>query len=499
MAESPRDAGGAGLRGAPEGGKPEAPTSGRRNDTDRLGTAGIGRLLVEFSIPSIIAMVCGSLYNIVDTMFLQIAVPEVGAAVTQLAFPVQTVLMGFSMLAGIGGNALAAIELGRGHKDQVEKILGNTASLLVLLGVATAIAGTVFIGQLLALLGTTDELWEPTRTFVQIVCVGFILQSLGMGMNNFLRTAGKPNFALGTSALGTGACAALNALLVLGAGWGVAGSALATVLGQGVGMVPVMWYFMFSKKAPFHLHARNLVLDARLALRIMALGLASFVMQAANSVVTVVLNYVITKYAAADPIGPTAALATISIVWKVLGLCYTMIIGVTAGAQPILGFNVGAREWPRVLRAFKLACLGSAGIATACWLFFEIAPQVALIPFSVSDELLPFACLTMRVFAIWLPFVGYQMMGSSYFQSSGQPLKSTILELTRQVLFLIPLYLLFPPFAMSVFGVSGLVGVILCVPLSDVLAFITTTVFVVLEVRRLKRLAATEGYARAAE
>ena len=127
-------------------------------------------------------------------------------------------------------------------------------------------------------------------------------------------------------------------------------------------------------------------------------------------------------------------------------------------------------------------------LAAFCWLFFEIVPQAVLAPFSVGEDLMDFACMAMRIMAIWLPFVGYQMMGSSYFQSSGQPLKATILELTRQILFLIPLYLLFPPFAMSVFGVSGLTGVLLCVPISDALAFVTTTYFVVVEVRRLCRL-----------
>ena len=464
-----------------------------KSSPDRLGHASIGRLLVEFSIPSIVAMLCNSLYNIIDTIFLQIALPNVGAAVTQLAFPVQTILLGLSMLAGIGGNALAAIELGRGNKDKVEHILANTATLLVLLGVLSAIVGTILIDPLLTLLGTTEELWEPTKTFVQIVCVGFVLQSLGNGMNNFLRTAGKPNLALGTSFLGTVACAILNALFVLGLGFGIAGSAFATILGQAVGMIPTIGYFMVVKSAPFKLRLRNLPLQAKLAGSIMALGLASFVMQVGSSIVTIVLNHVINLYAATDPIGPTAALATISIVWKVLGLSYTMIIGVTAGAQPILGYNVGAQKWGRVLDTLKWACIASAGIGLVCWCAFEFIPQIVLIPFSVSSDLTDFACLTMRIFAIWLPFVGYQMMGSSYFQSSGQPIKSTILELTRQIIFLIPLYLLFPPVAMSLLGVSGLTGVLLCVPISDVLAFVTTTIFVVLEVMKLRKLKAAQA------
>ncbi len=452
----------------------DAPASerGRGSDPDRLGRERIGKLLVEFSVPAIIMMVFNSLYNIIDTVFLQIAVPSIGAAVTQLAFPVMCILMGCSMVAGIGGNALAAIELGRGNKVFVEKILGNTATLLVAMGVLAAIVGTFLIDPLLVLLGAAGELWEPTKVFLQIVLIGFVLQSLGMGMNNFLRTAGRPNLSLATSVIGTVACLILNALLVLAMGLGIAGSALATVLGQGIGMLPVMWFFAFSKRAPFRLRAAALVPDAKLSVKILSLGLASFVMQVGSAVVTLVLNHVINLYAATDP------------------------IGVTSGAQPILGYNIGARKWDRVLSALKWSCIASAVLATICWVFFELVPEAVLVPFSVGDDLIDFACLAMRIMALWLPLVGYQMMGSSYFQSSGQPLKATILELTRQILFLIPLYLLFPPVAMSVFGMSGLIGVLTCVPLSDALAFITTTVFVVLEVRRLRALRDAESAAK---
>lgn len=435
-------------------------------------------------------MVLNALYNVIDTVFLQIAVPSVGAAVTQLAYPVMCVLMGCSAIAGVGGNAMAAIELGRGNKQLVEKVLGNTAVLLFGMGVIAAAVGTFFIEPLLGLLSTTDDLWAPTRTFLQIILIGFAFQSLGMGMNNFLRTAGRPNLALGTSALGTVACVALNAVFVLWLGFGIAGSAMATILGQAIGMVPTVGYFAFVKSAPFRLRVRNMAPDAKLMLHVLNLGLASFVMQVGNAVVTLVLNYVLEKYAATDPIGVTNAFAIISIVWKTLGLAYTVVIGITAGAQPILGYNIGARKWDRVLSTLKWACISAAALATACWVFFEAWPQMVLSLFSVTPDLMDFACLNMRIFAIWLPFVGYQMMGSSYFQSSGQPLKATVLELTRQILFLIPLYLFFPPVAMALFHVSGLIGVFLCVPISDAMATVVTTIFVVREVRKLRQLRA---------
>ncbi len=473
------------MQGEPEAHK-GAP--GHKGDPDRLGSERVGKLLLEFSVPAIIMMVFNSLYNIIDTVFLQIAVPGIGAAVTQLAFPVMSILMGCSMVAGIGGNALAAIELGRGNRERVEKIMGNTASLLFLMGALAAVVGLFLIDPLLVLLGAAGELWEPTKVFMQIILIGFAFQSLGMGMNNFLRTAGRPNLSLATSVLGTVACLVLNALLVLVMRLGIAGSALATVIGQGIGMVPVIVFFAAYKGAPFRLRGRCLVLEPALAGKILSLGLASFIMQVGTAVVTLVLNHVINTYAATDPIGVTNAFASISIIWKVLGLAYTMVIGITSGAQPILGYNIGARKWDRVLSALKWSCIASAALAAVCWLFFELVPQWVLVPFSVGDDLMGFSCMAMRIMAFWLPFVGYQMMGSSYFQSSGQPLKATILELTRQILFLIPLYLLFPPVAMSVFGVSGLTGVLLCVPISDVLAFVTTTWFVVVEVMRLRKL-----------
>jgi len=471
--------------------KPSAPRG--KGDPERLGKERIGKLLVEFSVPAIMMMVFNSLYNIVDTVFLQIAVPGVGAAVTQLAFPVMCVLMACSAVAGVGGNAMAAIELGRGNKQLVEKILGNTATLLVIMGALAALAGLFLMDPLLVLLSASGELWEPTKVFLRIILIGFVFQSLGMGMNNFLRTAGRPNLSLGTSVLGTVACVVLNALLVFVMGFGIAGSALATVIGQGIGMVPTVLFFAVVKSAPFHLHARGLIPELRLSLKILSLGLASFVMQIGNAVVTLVLNYVINLYASNDPIGVTNAFAVISIAWKVLGLAYTMVIGITAGAQPILGFNIGARQWARVISALKWACIGSAALAAVCWVLVEVFPSAVLAVFNINDELMPFACTAMRIMAAWLPFVGYQMMGSSHFQSSGQPMKATILELTRQILFLIPLYLLFPPVAMNVFGVSGLIGVLLCVPISDALATVLTTAFVVLEVRRLRGLQRAEG------
>ena len=313
--------------------------AGARKNTERLGTERIGKLLLEFSIPAIVSMVFNSLYNVVDTAFLGHAVGSAGVAVTTLVLPVMTILMGFSMLAGQGGNALAAIQLGEGRKDQVEKTLGNAAALLVLFAAASAVVGTVLIDPLLALIAAPADLWDQTKSFVQVICVGFVFLSLGMGLNNFLRTAGKPNLALGTMVFGTLMCVVLNYLFVIVCGWGIPGSAYATILGQACGMVPVLGYFLFSKTAPFNLRLSCCKPDIRLMGKIMTLGIASFVMQVAATLVTVVFNQVVGVYGALDAIGVESALAAIGVAQKATLFAILPLVGLIMGAQPIIGYN----------------------------------------------------------------------------------------------------------------------------------------------------------------
>ena len=250
--------------------------------TDRLGTKSILSLLIEFSIPAIIMMTFNALYNIVDSVFLGQMVGESGIAVTTLAFPIMVLLMGLSALAGQGGNALAAIQLGEDKVNEVERTVGNTVLLLIIISVIIAVAGVGLIDPLLALVGTTDELYVMAKTFVQIIMIGFVFQCIGMGANNFLRTEGKPMLALGTSVLGTVMCILFNFLFVVWIQMGVAGSALATVLGQACGMVPVLWYLVRGKDAPFHLRLSCMRPDVRLWGVILSLGIASFIMQVAT-------------------------------------------------------------------------------------------------------------------------------------------------------------------------------------------------------------------------
>ncbi|MBR0406384.1 MAG: MATE family efflux transporter [Eggerthellaceae bacterium] len=457
--------------------------------TDRLGTKSVLRLLIEFSIPAVIMMTFNALYNIVDSIFLGQAVGEMGIAVTTLAFPIMILLMGLSALAGQGGNALAAIQLGEDKIDAVERTLGNTVFLLLLIAAIIAFAGIVFIDPILAIVGTTPELHDLAKTFVQILMIGFVFQCVGMGANNFLRTEGKPMLALATSVLGTIVCIIMNFVLVMWLGFGVAGSAIATIVGQGVGGVPVIWYLVRGKGAPFHLKLSRMKPDIRLWGTILSLGVASFIMQVANAVINSILNQTLAYYGAMDPIGSAGALAAIGVASRVNGFAIMPAIGVLMGAQTLIGYNYGARKWSRVLKSYWLGALFATIILTGFFVLVHIIPGPIVELFGVEGELEQFCIYALKVMTAMFPLIGFQMMSGNYFQSTGQPLKASLLSLTRQVLFLIPLLLLMPPFLPGIIGVTSLQAVCFTYPTADVLSILTTAAFIIPEILKLRRRA----------
>lgn len=455
---------------------------------DRLGTGSISKLLLEFALPAIIGVVINGLYNIIDAIFLGHGVGALGLAATTVAFPTMVILMAFSMLVGMGGNALAAIKLGEGKLQETEKILGNSLVLLVFAGIVVGAIGIFAVDPLLRVSGATDEVMDYSRTFLRIICAGFIFQGIGYGINNFIRTAGEPNTALGTMIIGAVVCIALNYLFVLRLHFGVAGSAMATICGQAVSAVVVIRFFL-SKKASFKLRACNLKLDGRLARKILLLGLAPFALQLSAALVNIVLNNVVVIYGAMNIIGSEGGLAAVGVIGKVAMLAVFPVIGVSMGAQPLLGYNYGARNIRRVKKTFGVAVLWATVIITLLTLLIQIFPVVVSGFFGIGQDLMDFTATALRIYTITLPIVGFQIIGSNYFQATGQPFKSMFLSLTRQLIFLIPLLYFLPQVLPSFFtAIDGLLAVFCAAPCSDLLATVTTLIFVIVENRRLNRM-----------
>lgn len=458
----------------------------------RMGTAPVGRLLFEFGVPAIISVVLNALYNIIDSIFLGNAMGEIGLAATTVAAPPMTIMLAICVIAGAGGNALAAILLGEKKHDRAEQALGNTMLLMILLAIPVAIIATFFLDPFLVLVGATDVTLPYARTFMQIIAYGFLINNIAFGIQNFMRTAGAPWQALGSAALGTVACILFNYLFVILWSWGVTGSALATVLGQAVSAIWVLWYFTLNRRAPFKLRAKYLMPDWPLCRRILTLGLAPFALQCAAALTQVIANSTLAYLGSMDPIGVDGALASIGVIIKIVMFAVFPASGIAIAAQPILGFNIGARKFDRVKRCLFDAIGVATAILTMFFIIIHVWPQQLVGLFGVEEALMEFSIGALQIMTIFMPITGVQMIGSNYFQATGQPMKSTILSLTRQLIFLLPMYFLAPIVFPQILGVTGLVGFCFAFPVADVMSVIFCGIFLIVEIRRLNKLQALE-------
>lgn len=465
----------------------------------RMGTESIPKLITEFAIPSILGMLVNGAYNVIDSIFLGQAMGEIGLSVATVATPIMTVFMAIAMLVGNGGNALAALRMGEGKPEDAELSLGNTVTLSIIISVLVAAIAfiPVTINGLLTVSGATPTDWEYARMFIQIISAGFIFQCIGMGVNNFIRTAGAPNRALGTMVIGAVACTIFNALFVLVLGWGVAGSALATISGQAVSCATVLWYFCKTPNTPMQLHLHKMRLHAQTVRLILSLGLASFAVQVAMAIVNFVTNSLLNIYGDTSVIGVIGAKASIGVVQRIAGFVVLPLIGMAIAIQPLLGYNYGAKLYGRVRKTWFWGIAGATTMAVVLWALVHIFPNQIVGFFGITDEnLRDFTVFALKVQLIMIPFVGFQIVGSNYFQATGQPAKSVLLSLTRQILFLLPMLIILPQVLPSMVpSLNSLDAIYFAAPVADALAIFTTLVFVLIE---LKKLAKKEAEQKAA-
>lgn len=458
----------------------------------RMGTESIPRLITEFAIPSILGMLVNGAYNVIDSIFLGQAMGEIGLSTATVAMPIMTVFMAIAMLVGNGGNALAALRMGEGKPEEAERSLGNTVTLSLIASVVVAIVMFIpaCIDGLLSVSGATPEDWDYAMQFIRIISLGFIFQCIGMGVNNFIRTAGAPNRALGTMIIGAVACTVFNALFVLVMGMGVVGSALATVCGQAISCATVLWYFCLTKGVPMRLRLHMMPLHAETVRLILSLGLASFAVQAGMARGELRAEQPVEHVRRAKPHRRRGRVG----VYR-RGAARGLVRGAAAhrlsiAIQPLLGFNYGAHLFKRVKMTLAWGIAGNTVIAVVLWALVHLFPTQIVGFFGITDPtLLSFTVFALQVQLFLIPFVGFQIVGSNYFQATGQPAKSVFLSLTRQILFLIPLYIGLP-MVMPVWfpGYTGLDALYFACPVADFLAIFTTGVFVLLELKRLRKL-----------
>lgn len=440
----------------------------------RLGEEGIPGLLLRFSLPAIVGTLVNALYNVVDRIFIGNGVGSLGLAGATIGFPIMIVTMAFGMLIGIGANALISIRLGQNRKDEAEHIMGNAAILLLGISLSLSALGVIFLDPLLKIFGASPDVFPYARDYLRIILWGAVFQAIGFGMNNFIRAEGNPNIAMLTMLIGAVLNTILDPLFIFGFGWGVKGAAWATILSQAAAAAWVLHHFL-SGRSSLRLRLGNLRPSPGIVRGILAIGAAPFLMQLAASVLQALLNRALVRF------GGDVAISAMGVVMSIMMLILLPVIGISQGAQPIIGFNYGACKYDRVKRALKLAALAATAVVSLGYIAVMLVPEALVAVFNPGDRaLVEMGARALRTFMLVLPVVGFQIIGANYFQAVGKPKQAMVLNLSRQVLILIPALLILPRYL-------GLQGVLIAGPIADLSSALITGLWLWFEVKRLGR------------
>lgn len=374
------------------------------------------------------------------------------------------VLMAFSMLVSMGATALISIRLGERKKEEAEMIAGNALTLLVLVAGLLSAASFAFLRPLLISFGATEAVLPYAMDYLRIILPGNVLMTVGFGLSNMIRAEGQPVLAMNINLTGAISNIILDYIAVFPLGMGIKGAALATVISQGISAAWALSYYL-SGRSVVNLWASNLALRAGVCLSILSLGFPHFALQLVQSLQQVIFNKSLSYY------GGDLAIAAVGVVFSLGTFMFMPVIGISQATQPIIGFNYGALRMDRVKKTFKLASFWATVIVGAGYIFTRIWPEELIALFGRQDaQLIAVATEAMHKIFFVLPLVGFQIVGSGYFQATGKPFQATILSLSRQVLLLLPLLLILPRF-------WGLQGIWWSLPLSDLGSTLITSVF----------------------
>ena len=437
-----------------------------------LGEEPIGKLLWKFSVPAIIGMMVNALYNVVDSVFVGNGVGEIGLTAVTIAFPIMLVMMAFGMLIGVGASTLVSIRLGENNREEAEQILGNALTLIIILAFVMSVTGLLFLEPMLQALGAEPNVLPSAKTFTQIIISGSVFMYIGFGLNNIIRAEGNPRLAMLTMLISAGINIILNPLFIFGMKLGIGGSALATVISQAVSALWVLGYF-FSNKSTLKIRLRYLRPKAAIVQAIATIGMSPFFMQLAASIVTVIYNFALIRY------GGDLAVAAMGIVNRVAMLLLMPVMGISQGAQPIIGYNYGAQQYYRVFQTLKKAVLAASGISLIGFIFVQILDYYIIGLFNSNPELIAMGGKGLRIMLSLLPIIGFQVISAQYFQAVGKAKHALLLTMSRQVLILIPMIMLLPNF-------FGLTGIWLAGPIADLASAVLTGYFLYRELRALK-------------
>lgn len=441
-----------------------------------LGTESIGKLLMQYAVPAIIAMTAFSLYNMVDSIFIGHGVGTMALSALALTFPLMNLGAAFGALVGVGAATLISVKLGQKDYDTAQRVLGNVFVLNILLGLAFTVIVFPFLNPILYFFGGSDETVEYARQFMEIILLGNVVTHLYLGLNAVLRASGHPKQAM----YATIATVAINTILapifIFMFDWGIRGAAIATVSAQ---VIALLWQLKQFNNANELLHFRRGIfrLKRKIVFDSLAIGMSPFLMNLAACLIVILINQGLKKY------GGDLAIGAFGIVNRLVFIVVMIVMGLNQGMQPIAGYNFGAKLYDRVNKVLKLTIIYATCVTTFGFLVGMLAPNLVVGIFTSDAELTELSATGLRITVMFFPIIGFQMVTSNFFQSIGMAGKAIFLSLTRQMLILLPCLLILPHF----FGVAG---VWYSMPVSDLLASLIALVMLVYQFRKFKTAAA---------
>ena len=451
--------------------------NGKETSNNPLGTEPVGQLLRKFAIPSIVAMLVSALYNIVDQFFIGQSIGELGNAATNVAFPLSTSCTAISLLLGIGAASAFNLSMGRGEKDQALYYIGNAAVLLFGFGAVLCVGTEAFLEPLLVFFGSPENVLGYAKEYVRIVALGFPFLILANGGAHLVRADGSPRYSMMCNLTGAIINTILDPILIFGLGMGMSGAAFATIAGQIVSGLMVVRYLCNYKAGKFT--KEHLLPKWKVAGYAMSLGMAQFFNQIAMMVVQIVMNNSLTYYGARSVYGESIPLACAGIINKVSFLFFAICIGIAQGMQPITSFNYGAKQYDRVKKAVTMSLKTGSVVCITAFVLFQLFPRQIIGMFGDGSEL--YFRFAERYFHIYLFFTflnNVQPMSSTFFTSIGKPLKGAFLSLTRQMIFLLPLLIIFP-------GFFGIDGIMYAGPIADFMAAVVAAFMLAGELKKM--------------
>ena len=399
-----------------------------------LGTQPIGKLLLQYAIPAIIAMTASSLYNMVDSIFIGHGVGPLAISGLAITFPLMNLAAAFGSLVGVGASTLVSVKLGQKDYATAQNILGNVVTLNFIIGIGFSILTLLFLDPILYFFGASPDTISYARDYMVIILLGNVITHMYLGLNALLRASGHPQKAMtATVIINT----ILDPIFIYLFHWGIQGAAIATILAQ---IISLVWQFktFTNKNELLHLRRGIYKLRGTIVKNTIAIGMSPFLMNLAACFIVIFINKGLKEY------DGDLAIGAFGIVNRIVFLFVMIVMGLNQGMQPIAGYNFGAQQYHRVNQVLKLTIYGATAVTTTGFLVGELMPELAVSAFTTHEGLIQLSATGLRIVVIFFPIIGFQMVTSNFFQSIGMAGKAIFLSLTRQLLFLLPSIILLP-------------------------------------------------------